>query len=577
MAKQLSAEQKTISQVFVECKKAFLIPEYQRRYSWEREECLTLWENLYEFAFPNDTINDFDADEDNYFMGTILTFKNNSKEYEVIDGQQRIVTFLLMLRAFYKAFADAQDDSIKTVRQKIEQCIWKVDEDDKPDKNTPKLKYKVIADEDSDELKRILMAGNTTKGNKSNYAVNYRLFQRWTADLNAAKPGYLIYFARRILHNCVLLPIEADSQNTALRIFTTLNDRGRPLDYADIFKAQFYKYYLRQGSKEKDEFVKRWNDLEELCDRNFHPRKGTPVDDLFRRYMYYLLAKRETKNDTFPDMRDYYEKDGYQVLQSDETFCDLETLANFWDDAINRNEKFSPRVLRQLYILHWAPYNIWAYVVSIYFMGNRNLDEEKFFCFLNKITAMILMHAITNPGVQSIRRPFFVEFQNILHGRPLEFKQYRQDEKILRERLKDTNFSNQRAITGSMLAWWAFRDTAQDLPPLGTVLQIEHIYAKKRHELKPLKNADALECLGNKTLLEKRVNIRAADYRFADKKQYYRGFRDARGQLKPGTFNLELRRLAETNSDFTENDILERNEEIFAAFIAYLREQDLLT
>ena len=71
MAKQLNAEQKTIGQVFMECKKAFLIPEYQRPYSWERDECRTLWDNLYEFAFPNDIIADFDADEDNYFWGTI--------------------------------------------------------------------------------------------------------------------------------------------------------------------------------------------------------------------------------------------------------------------------------------------------------------------------------------------------------------------------------------------------------------------------------------------------------------------------------------------------------------------------
>ena len=194
--------------------------------------------------------------------------------------------------------------------------------------------------------------------------------------------------------------------------------------------------------------------MAELCNKNFHPRKDTPIDDLFRRYMYYLPAKNGTKNDTFPDMRDYYEKNSYKILQSDETFRDLETLANFWDDAINRNEEiFSPRVLRKFYILSWAPYNIWANVVSIYFMGVRELDEEKFYNFLNKITAMLLMHAITNPGVQSIRRPFFVEFQNILRGRPIDFKDFKQDEKILRDRLKDTRFSNQRAITGAMLAF----------------------------------------------------------------------------------------------------------------------------
>ena len=573
MAKQLNAEQKTVSQVFTECKKAFLIPEYQRPYSWERDECLTLWENLYEFAFPNDTISDFDADEDSYFMGTILTFKNDSKEYEVIDGQQRIVTFLLMLRAFYQAFGSAQDDSIKNVRRKIEGCIWKLDEDERPEKNNPKLKYEVIADEESDELKKILSTGNATPKNKSNYAVNYRLFQRWTADLNAKKPGYLIYFARRILNNCVLLPIEADSQNTALRIFTTLNDRGRPLDDADIFKAQFYKFYLKRGKPEKNKFVERWKDLAETCNKNFHPRKGTPVDDLFRRYMYYLLAKREIKNDTFPDMRDFYEKDGYKTLQSDETFCELEILARFWDDVAERSEKFSPRTLRRLYILNWAPYNIWAYVVSIYFMGNRDLDEEKFFKFLKKITAMLLMYAITNPGVQAIRRPFFVEFQNILHGRPIEFKHFRQSEKILREQLRNTNFSNQRAITGSMLAWWTFHDERQPLPPQGMDLHIEHIFAKKRQERHhELQNSEALEFLGNKSLLEKTINIRASDNRLFDKKIYYLGD----GKAKPPTFNLELRRLAKTLDDFTERDILQRNEKIFDAFIEYLREQNLL-
>ena len=574
MAKQLNAEQKTICQVFMECKKAFLIPEYQRPYSWERDECRTLWDNLYEFAFPNDTISDFDADEDNYFMGTILTFKNDSKEHEVIDGQQRIVTFMLLFRAFYKAFESAQDESLKSVRRKIEQCIWKTDEDEKPEKENPKLNYEVIADEESDELKKILATGNYTPKNKSNYAVNYRLFQRWISDLNTAKPGYLLYFARRILNNCVLLPIEADSQNTALRIFTTLNDRGRPLDDADIFKAQFYKFYLKKGSVAKNKFVERWKDLTELCNKNFHPRKDTPVDDLFRRYMYYLLAKNEVKNDTFPDMRDYYEKNGYQILQSNETFEDLITLANFWDDIATRNEeKFSPRVLRQLYVLSWAPYNIWAYVVSIYFMGNRELDEEKFYNFLNKITAMLLMYAITNPGVQSIRRPFFIEFQNILHGRPIEFSHFKQDIRILRERLRNTNFSNQRAITGAMLAWWTFQNSAQELPPLGMELQIEHILPKKRQELhNVLNNPAALEFLGNKSLLERGINIRASDCRLIDKKIYYLGD----GKSKPATFNLELRGLAETHDDFTEADILDRNEKIFDAFINYLRGNNLL-
>lgn len=94
-----------------------------------------------------------------------------------------------------------------------------------------------------------------TKKVSSSSTKSYRLIQRWVADLNNEKLGYLLYLVRRILNSCVLLPIEADSQNTALRIFTTLNDRGRPLDDADIFKAQFYKFYLKKGSVAKNKFL----------------------------------------------------------------------------------------------------------------------------------------------------------------------------------------------------------------------------------------------------------------------------------------------------------------------------------
>lgn len=572
MANQLRAEQKNVGDVFAKGK--YLIPEYQRPYSWERDECRTLWENLCEFAFPNDNPKSFDREKDVYFMGTILTFRNPSDEFEVIDGQQRLVTFLLMLRAFYRALENAQDDVSKNIRRKIEECIWKLDDDDRPDKTDIKLKYKVIADEEAAELKKILATGAATPRNKSNYATNYRLFQKWITDLNNDKPGYLSYLVRRILNNVVLLPIEADNQNTALRIFTTLNDRGRPLSDSDIFKAQFYKFYLKQSSVAKDKFVQRWKDLAELCDKNFHPRKGTPVDDLFMRYMYYLFAKAEIRNDTFPDMRDYYERNNYAALRSGQTFDELELLANFWDDVATRSEKFSPRVLRKLFVLNYAPYNIWTYVVSIYFLGNRELDEEKFFRFLDKITAMLLMHAIVNPGTQNIRRPFFKEFNNILHGRPIEFKDFKQSEKFIRERLSQTRFSNQRAITGSMSAWWTFSDEKQELPPLGTKLHLEHIYAKKRHENHPneLSNPELLETLGNKSLLEERINIGASDYRFADKKIFYLGD----GKSKPGTFNRELQFLAENLDDFNEDEIVERNEEIFNAFIAYLGENNLL-
>lgn len=264
-------------------------------------------------------------------------------------------------------------------------------------------------------------------------------------------------------------------------------------------------------------------------------------------------------------------------MRDEDTFADLEMLANFWDGVSKRDDKLSPRVLRKLYMLSYSPYSVWRYVVSLYFISWRELDEEDFCRFLDKITALILINAILDSGKQTIRRPFVLEFKNIYNGDPIKFEQYRQREALVRSRLGEMKFSNTKSITRAMLAWWTFRDGAQDLPPLGTKLEIEHIYARNHNEFEPLTNPDALEFLGNKTLLEKRINIGAADYRFADKKKYYFGWQPPKGKkYQHGTFNRELLKLAEERDDFTEANILERNEEIFDAFIEYLRGQDLL-
>jgi hypothetical protein len=111
-----------------------------------------------------------------------------------------------------------------------------------------------------------------------------------------------------------------------------------------------------------------------------------------------------------------------------------------------------------------------------------------------------------------------------------------------------------------MLTWRAFIDSNQILPKIETVFEIEHIYAKNREKNdRNLKNVKNLESLGNKSLLEDRINIRASDYRFSDKIKYYKGFTNNKGKFREGTQIHELIKLSETNNDFTENDIEKRN------------------
>lgn len=86
---KLTIDQKTIKDLFSAKKTNFLIPDYQRPYAWTDVECGTLWNDIFAFAFPDNDYSKFDRDNDEYFLGPIVTFNNNDK-LEVIDGQQTV-------------------------------------------------------------------------------------------------------------------------------------------------------------------------------------------------------------------------------------------------------------------------------------------------------------------------------------------------------------------------------------------------------------------------------------------------------------------------------------------------------
>ena len=92
MGLSLSAEQRTVIKIF-KVEEQYIIPAYQRPYSWEYDECFTLYSDIME-AF-----NDKESNED-YFIGNIVIAKSSTikDKLEVIDGQQRLTTLLLLIK-----------------------------------------------------------------------------------------------------------------------------------------------------------------------------------------------------------------------------------------------------------------------------------------------------------------------------------------------------------------------------------------------------------------------------------------------------------------------------------------------
>lgn len=579
---KLNVDQKSIYALLSDRKADYIIPDYQRPYAWDEDSCQTLWDDIFSFAIPDNDATKFDSN-DEYFLGSIVTFENDKKQQEVIDGQQRLTTFMLLLRAFYDRFTKMQDQGSKDFSERIASCIWKTDEMGKPDKDHLKIDSVVATDKDKEEFLSILRTGIVTDSQTSRYANNFRFFLKKVDEFINSFPTFAKNLPARILNNCILMPIEAESQDTALRIFSTLNDRGLPLSDSDIFKAQFYQYYKQKSEDDRDEFIKDWKKLEETCEKIFHPITGTPMDDLFTRYMYFIRAKRDNnKSSTTESLRRFYERDKYSVLKQDDTFENLKDLAQFWEDITDQNrERFSEEVLKKLFILNYAPNSMWNYFISVYYLANRTedgkLDDEDFKMFLDRTIAFIWGYAIMHPGVNALRTPIFAEMLNIVNLNEVTFSDFKFDKEQTRSAILIYDFKNGRPITKSMLALRMMLNKEQSYPKLSQQFDIEHIYPRKRQENeKGLSNNRQIDLLGNKSLLEKRVNIRASDYRFEDKIKYYQGFVNSRGQRIGGTENLELKNISNVYKKFGEKEIVERTNSFIDDFMNLLDKNGLI-
>ena len=579
---KLNVDQKSIYALLSDRKADYIIPDYQRPYAWDEDSCQTLWDDIFSFAIPDNDATKFDTN-DEYFLGSIVTFENDKKQKEVIDGQQRLTTFMLLLRAFYDRFTKMQDQGSKDFSERIASCIWKTDEMGKPDKDHLKIYSVVATDKDKEEFLSILRTGIVTNDQTSRYANNFRFFLKKVDEFINSFPTFAKNLPARILNNCILMPIEAESQDTALRIFSTLNDRGLPLSDSDIFKAQFYQYYKQKSEDDRDEFIKDWKKPEETCEKIFHPITGTPMDDLFTRYMYFIRAKRDNnKSSTTESLRRFYERDKYSVLKQDDTFENLKDLAQFWEDITDQNrERFSEEVLKKLFILNYAPNSMWNYFISVYYLANRTedgkLDDEDFKMFLDRTIAFIWGYAIIHPGVNALRTPIFAEMLNIVNLNEVTFSDFKFDKEQTRSAILIYDFKNGRPITKSMLALRMMLNKEQSYPKLSQQFDIEHIYPRKRQENeKGLSNNRQIDLLGNKSLLEKRINIRASDYRFEDKIKYYQGFDNSRGQRIGGTENLELKNISNVYKKFGEKEIVERTDLFIDEFVNLLDQNGLI-
>ena len=153
--------------------KPFVIPEYQRPYAWTDEQVETLFEDLWEFTVSNGGTER----EGSYFLGSIVSYENDNGEQEIIDGQQRITSLFLLLRAIYTKLTNTplseRTPEANNFIGKIEPSIWRTNKlTGTVDYKNTLLTSRVVNNEGNEILRKILETGRANKDSKDNYSRN---------------------------------------------------------------------------------------------------------------------------------------------------------------------------------------------------------------------------------------------------------------------------------------------------------------------------------------------------------------------------------------------------------------------
>ncbi|MCX2717445.1 DUF262 domain-containing HNH endonuclease family protein [Helicobacter sp. MIT 21-1697] len=581
---EMKTERKSVLEYL--SKNKFLIPMYQRAYIWEEDECEQLWEDIFSFfsSEPNEN--------DEYFLGSVVIYKENNKQ-NIIDGQQRTTTLSLLIRALYEKATNQQNKNISELISKLSSCLWDRNQlNGEIDFKKPHLQSEVAIDSDNNLLEKILSNGykfekeeieNVIKKSSSNYEKNYLFFIKKIDELAQEYPADWFNFCLTLLNSCIVLPIECDGQENALRIFNTLNNRGVSLSVSDIFKGLIFT--SKRNDQERKEFATEWKKLEEKITNSYYLNKEN-IGFLFTQYEHIIRALNNEVDTVIPSTLDFFTKKDKAnsknkkvnfaanegLLNKNETFVFIQELAEFW---CNPKDYFSLQAQKYFDILNIYQNKLWQMVVSMCFYEYKpkknNGDESNIFdIILPQLVSYCALGLIYGKGGSSGLFWGFMKANILIHERKKKIFEPSLNipELVMPQIDYFTSFcvkALSKQIRYILVIYTLIYDENQewewnaDKKNYSVIKgEIEHIFPKKWTEANYAgwneKDAEKfLEYIGNKTLLEKKQNIQASNEYFAKKKPQY----------QKSKF-LEAQNLGKSlKNDWLKEDIEARNEEIY--------------
>lgn len=283
----LSATEDTVEQVLTRNYR-YTVPDYQRRYSWQEEQWGALWADLNSIR-PDST----------HFLGSIVLIERSSglnelNKLEIVDGQQRIATITVLLSLMREKYYElGESGQAKDIENKYLK---------KQDLDLNEYQNLTLSTFDNPNLEKVI----ERKYEKMDEGQLREAVQFYANKLDDLDTEELDDLRKRLLASVTLVSIRCEGEQSAFRLFETLNDRGMELSSVDLMKNYTFSKAASVPDSEID-YEQVQNDWERLI-KTLMPNMSQPS----RFFRHYIMSASEPNYDG--DVSDYKLYDEYQKI-----------------------------------------------------------------------------------------------------------------------------------------------------------------------------------------------------------------------------------------------------------------------
>lgn len=267
----------TISQLLGSENEQYVIPAYQRRFSWKRHQVQDLWDDL-----------QFLEDADTHLLGTIVCLAGHHAAgingLELVDGQQRLTTVSILLHCLLDRLKGAKKDGqTRDVARLLR--AEAVGGDAKP---------KIVLDSlDAKQFKRHASGDLTEPVENTRLRQAFEFFQERLGQASAKDIEVLLY---RLKNQVLVIRLDVSEAKDAFKLFETINNRGLRLSATDIIKNFVLGNAARFGDRSLELAKDKWGRLLTELD-------GIPLDTFFRQYMMAHFGRRVTQSEVVEEFQ----------------------------------------------------------------------------------------------------------------------------------------------------------------------------------------------------------------------------------------------------------------------------------